>query len=107
MNSLHPEVQSGIGRCYKEACADASIKAVVITGGPGPFFMAGADIEYVHSLQTRKDTSVREVANYIGEGHEIFKQLESGVSLQSFACLSCKKRDGPSFRIVSRLFVSY
>jgi enoyl-CoA hydratase/carnithine racemase len=33
VNSLHPKVQEGISKCYEEACSDASIKAVVITGG--------------------------------------------------------------------------
>lgn len=40
VNSLHPRVQAGIAKCYEEAVADASIKAIVITGTKA-VFMAG------------------------------------------------------------------
>lgn len=43
VNSLHPDVTEGLDRCYREACADQSIKAVVITGNKQAF-VAGADI---------------------------------------------------------------
>ena len=80
VNSLHPVVQRGIGKCYKEACQDPTIKAVVITG-TNAFFMAGADIEYVHNeLQNKKGTTYQDVYDFIKEGHDIFKDLESGVS---------------------------
>src|SRR5687767_3082293 len=52
VNSLHPSVMSGLAACYKEACDDSSIKAVVITGA-GSSFVAGADIEYVAGMQRK------------------------------------------------------
>lgn len=76
-NQLSPEVQAGIGACYQEACADATIKAVVITGDKA-FFMAGADIQNVHKMQYMKGITAADVRKTVAEGNRIFNQLESG-----------------------------
>lgn len=73
MNSLHPSVQEGIRVCYEEACADSSIKGVVITGGATPFFMAGADLENVAAMQAQKGLTKAEVAKGIKAGNEVRK----------------------------------
>jgi len=77
VNSLHPRVQEGIDKCYREACADPEVKAVVITGNKA-FFMAGADIEYVHSMQNKKDANLNDIHDFVKKGNEIFNNLESG-----------------------------
>lgn len=78
VNSLHPRVQEGLGKCYQEACADSSIKAVVITG-TGANFMAGADIEYVAGMQNKPGGSnKKDIIDYIENGMKIFNAFESG-----------------------------
>jgi enoyl-CoA hydratase/3-hydroxyacyl-CoA dehydrogenase len=78
VNSLHPEVQQLIGSCYEEAVKDPSIKAVVITGGQGAFFMAGADIENVHKQQLKGKQTPADIEKGIRAGMKIFNALESG-----------------------------
>jgi len=76
VNSLHPRVQAGLESCYKEACDDQSIKAVVIVGEKANF-VAGADIGLIAAMQ-KKGISKQEVKDFVAEGNRIFNFLENG-----------------------------
>ena len=78
VNSLHPEVEKLLGSLYDECCSDSTILAIVITGGEGNFFMAGADIETVHKNQLTGKSTPQNILAGIKEGMRIFNRFESG-----------------------------
>ena len=76
VNSLHPTVQQALDVCYRDCCADSSVRAVVITGAGGTF-MAGADIAHLQQQQ-RSGATPSEMLSWLEAGNAIFNRLESG-----------------------------
>jgi len=80
VNSLHPDVQAALDTVYRQACDDTSLVAAVITGA-GSFFMAGADIAHLQTMQQQSSTNTISSANtetFIQRGDDVFNHLESG-----------------------------
>jgi enoyl-CoA hydratase len=75
-NGWNEYTSVGVLKRYEEACADDSIKGIVITG-IGANFVAGADIQKLSSNQAN-NVSKRDIIAGIERGHQILEKLESG-----------------------------
>lgn len=70
LNALNPEVLSGIDAALTRIEADASVRAVVITGA-GRAFVAGADIAAMTTM------TPLEAEGFSADAHRIFERLEN------------------------------
>lgn len=75
VNSFSTKVRDALKTAYSDVDSDSSIKAIVITGGKTPFFMAGADIP---ELQKMLGTSSDVVASFSKVGNDLYNMIESG-----------------------------
>ena len=73
MNSITPQVLTGIARALDRAQAEKNVRAVVLTG-TGRAFCAGADLKYV---QSQADGSGAGTKRFLGEVLATMNRLES------------------------------
>lgn len=73
MNSITPQVLTGISRALDRAQAEKDVRAVVLTG-TGRAFCAGADLKYV---QSQADDSGGGTKRFLGEVLATMNRLES------------------------------
>jgi enoyl-CoA hydratase len=69
LNALNVDVLGELARAFKAACADASVKAVILTG-EGRAFVAGADIAQMAELDTM------ELGAYFRGGVEVINRID-------------------------------
>ena len=74
MNSLTPQLGKELGRALTQAEADASVRALVITGAE-PAFCAGADLKFIggESESTFSDA----LACFLDELSDVFNRIEA------------------------------
>ncbi|MCC6142491.1 MAG: enoyl-CoA hydratase/isomerase family protein [Candidatus Hydrogenedentes bacterium] len=72
-NALSMDLVTEIGQAIDDAASDPAIRAVVITGGEGRFFAAGADIP---SLQTSLDDPLAE-GSLLAQGLDTMNRIEA------------------------------
>lgn len=75
VNSFSMKLRDSLKDAYNDVDTDPNVKAIVITGGKTPFFMAGADIP---ELQKMLGSTTELVAKFTKEGNDLYNMIESG-----------------------------
>ena len=72
MNAIDDRVMSGMRGALEKVGADKLVKSVVITGAGDKAFSAGADIEYLASVET-----TRQAARFVYAIHRLYDAIEN------------------------------